>query len=212
MPKSKIDEICTLIDQLVGKLTDFRNEVWEDLIDIKPEDTPAIKRHAEKMETLNHLIEKSKDNLDSIRYILSNFESGVQGIKTVKEKDNSKQYLGESTYSLNKNLTHRKPSEIRFRGEVYFANNWNHLFEWLIKRILALNLVPVENILEDKYLWGRKRHYFSDSPSGLRKPKSVGQNIWMETNLSANAFRDIAQHLLEKVGIPPDEVRIKLRR
>ena len=114
MINSKVSEICTLIDQLLGKLTDFRNEVWEELIDIKPEDTPAIKRHADNMETLNHLIKKSKDNLDSIRYILSNFESGVQGSKTVKEPDNRKRYLGESTYSLNKNLTNRKPSEIRW--------------------------------------------------------------------------------------------------
>lgn len=114
--------------------------------------------------------------------------------------------------SLKDDLAGRKPFLIRFRGVVYHGSNWNEVFPWLASRIISMGKISDKELIEDNYFRGSTRYYFSDNYETMWMPHKVSDTIWMETNLSANAFRDIAQHLLEKVGIPPDEVRIKLRR
>ena len=49
-----------------------------------------------------------------------------------------------------------------------------------------------EEFLEDKFMQGKTRKYFSRNEASLRNPEKIKEsNIFVETNLSANSIRDM---------------------
>jgi len=111
-----------------------------------------------KITPLENLVKKSRQDLDSIRYILHNLEVPIESYF-----DNRIKLSGDS-YNLDRNLTSHKPSEIRFRGNVHFAKNWNQVIPWLASEIISLKVFTEEELVKDKaFFWEKKTLFFGQS-------------------------------------------------
>lgn len=111
-----------------------------------------------------------------------------------QEIHNHVRLSGEGIDYTNKTVT-----GVIFQGKRYSVSKWRDAFE------LVLELVRGE--AEERFeataatLIGRKRPYFSDDPSLLRKAALVkGTNLYFETNLSANHMSRVAFELVERLG------------
>jgi len=196
----QVNDICSLIDVLRNQLNSLKIEIQNSSIS---DDDQIYARIA----PLKDLIRNSRQDLDSIRYILSNFE------KPIESNYDGSIKLSNEDYFFSPYITGHKPREIRFRGKIYFANNWNQMFPWLAAEIISVAEFSEEDLAQDKAFYGKKCHYFSVNPKELSKDSiKVGKNIWMETKLSAKQFKEIIWFLLRKADIMPGEVEIVLRR
>lgn len=205
-----IAEISEMANQLKEKLNLLRNEIWEELMDISPDDTYSIENHAGKMKSLNATIDEYERYHIQLIDKLKNYTINTEKMKVIECNNLNNQ--DNPLFSLREYLRDHKPYMIRFRGKSHYRNNWNEVFTWLASEVISLKQFTEQELVNDKIFWGNKRHYFSFDRSDLWKPEKVSDNVWMETNLSANGFRDVMVNLLNKAGISIDEVEIELRR
>lgn len=57
----------------------------------------------------------------------------------------------------------------------------------------------------------RKENIFRKNKGDLRKPKLVGNKIYVETNISSNGIRNLLLKLLKKYGYKTNEFKVYLR-
>lgn len=62
-----------------------------------------------------------------------------------------------------------------------------------------------------KIMNGKKNKYFSTTPEGIRKPEKVSNIIYIETNMSGNAIRNLIVKILKQYGIKAGNYKVYFR-
>lgn len=118
----------------------------------------------------------------------------------------------EISYNLYENFTHKCPAAFAIVGTKVEARQWKDVL-LLTCEILAKNDYDKFNsFVSDPAMQGKKVNYISKTGEQMRKPvKLNNHNIYIETNMSANAIRNLIVKLLKRYEIKITDYQIYLR-
>ena len=77
--------------------------------------------------------------------------------------------------------------------------------------LLALDEKKFLNFENVSEMNGKKNMYFTTNPSNMMKPKNVSGKIYIETNQSSNAIRNLLVKLLKKYQFKISEYKVYFR-
>ncbi|MCF6095294.1 hypothetical protein L1765_15155 [Microaerobacter geothermalis] len=139
--------------------------------------------------------------------------------KTVPDAEKSlpdyEQYRVDNNieHTLYENFSHKRPFAFEFEGRKVMVDTWIDMLIKTAEILFKKDRAKIESFANDEDMNGRKMRYFSlHDKSGMRKPVQLaGEELYIETNLSANSIRNIIVKMLQKYGIKITEFKIYLR-
>lgn len=116
-------------------------------------------------------------------------------------------------YEVMTDFCHMKPAAFSLDGIRYPARLWKLVLLKTCELLWKKNHNIFEDFLEDKFMQGKTRKYFSVDNSDMTRPELInGTDIFVETNLSANNVRDVIIKMLDKYRIPHVAYKIYLSK
>ena len=117
------------------------------------------------------------------------------------------------SYDIMKDFRYTKPAAFSLDGEKISARQWKLLLLYTCKLLYEKNPNLFREFINDKFMQGKTRTYFSKSSMGMAKPERIeNTDIYVETNLSANGVRDLIVRMLERYRMPFAAYRIFLSK
>lgn len=116
-------------------------------------------------------------------------------------------------YNLMTDFRYMRPAAFSLDGVRYPARLWKLVLLKTCELLWEKNHSIFENFVDDKFMRGKTRTYFSRDKETMGKPELVnGTEIFVETNLSANSIRDLIVKMLDKYRIPHATYQIYLSK
>ena len=116
-------------------------------------------------------------------------------------------------YNLMTDFRYMKPAAFSLDGVRYPARLWKLVLLKTCELLWEKNSNIFTEFVEDKFMQGKTRTYFSVDKSIMAKPELInGTEIFVETNLSANSIRDVIVKMLDKYRIPHAAYQIYLSK
>ena len=166
----------------------------------------------EYMEELKILSRELTEILENSIYSENEEETDDEKIRhSIK---NYEQYRVDETmsHSLYGTFRHKRPCAFVLNNNKVEANSWKEI---LLKTCEILDTMDEKRFLKiiiDKKVQGRKNLLISESPKALRSPEKIGKsNVFIETNLSADAVKNLLKKILKEFEIPLTKYSIFLR-
>lgn len=142
-------------------------------------------------------------------------EDDMEFLEDDQKKINYEEYRVDETvpYDLMKDFCYTKPAAFSLDGIRYPARMWKQLLVKICEILNQKNNKIFEEFLEDKFMQGKTRKYFSRNEASLWNAEKIkGSNIFVETNLSANSTRDMVMKMLDKYRIPYAAFKVYLSK
>ena len=79
------------------------------------------------------------------------------------------------------------------------------------KYLMKVDEDKFKQIIRKPRLNGRKSDYFSTDKEFMRRPVHIGCGVYIETNMSANAIRNLTLKLLKEFNIPTNSFKVYLK-
>lgn len=143
------------------------------------------------------------------------FEDEIETPFTSDKRINYEDYRVDESiaYGLMTDFRYMKPAAFSLDGVRYPARLWKLVLLKTCELLWSKNQIVFEDFINDKFMQGKTRDYFSMDNSGMTKPELLeGTNIFVETNLSANNIRDVIVKMLDKYRIPHAAYQIYLSK
>ncbi len=102
------------------------------------------------------------------------------------------------------NVTGEKPRKLIILDMEYSVNSWKDFLRELCKQLYELDAQVFESFTKHKDFEGRERRVISSSIDGLISPFRLSHNIFVETNLNANALLNYCKLIAEKYDVQND--------
>lgn len=116
-------------------------------------------------------------------------------------------------YDLMTDFRYMKPAAFSLDGIRYPARLWKLVLLKTCELLWKKNNSVFESFVNDKFMQGKTRIYFSNNKDNMVKPELIkGTEIYVETNLSANSIRDMIIKILDKYRIPHAAYQIFLSK
>ena len=116
-------------------------------------------------------------------------------------------------YDIMNDFCYKKPAAFSIDGEKYSARLWKSVLLKTCELLYAKNKKIFEEFLNDKFMQGETRIYFSENEKLMSNPEQIKEtNIFVETNLSANGIRDLIVKMLDQYRIPHAAYKIYLSK
>ena len=116
-------------------------------------------------------------------------------------------------YGLMTDFRYMKPAAFSLDGVRYPARLWKLVLLKTCELLWEKNHSLFEEFVNDKFMQGKTRTYFSMDNNIMAKPELIkGTEIFVETNLSANSIRDVIIKMLDKYRIPHAAYQIFLSK
>lgn len=117
--------------------------------------------------------------------------------------------LNQFNLSEDYNFTGEKIKSFILMGQTYPINSWKEFYRILSQNLYDLAPDIFNSFFSDgDFIDGRK--LISDKMGDLRNPLKVTDNIYLESNLSAESIVNMARLILRKYDIEEDEVVVNL--
>lgn len=196
-----IDDVMNRINEKIGRAYSNR-------------DFLTIEKYTGLGKTIN-FYETKIDKMINLTTIEENqiFEEDTEG-SNVKILPNYEEFIVDNNveHSLYENFTHIRPFAFRInKSELVEAKTWQ---EVLIKTCDMLISVDEEKFLSfenKKHMNGKKNKYFSVKSECIRKPELVGDKLYIETNMSGNAIRNLIIKILKEFDIKIGDYKVYFR-
>lgn len=155
---------------------------------------------------------KVQDKIYSLILTLNMTESQEEigtDVEQIKIPFYGKYIEGHKTeHTLYENLTFKKPFGFKFNDQhIIRINTWTELLVRVSEYLIAKDEQKFLEFENNPSMNGRKKH-FSYKSNSLRSPKKVSDKIYIETNQSGNATRDIIIKMLKAYDIDIKELKI----
>jgi len=112
------------------------------------------------------------------------------------------------TRRASESYTGKSVSAFTLRGKRYEVKSWKDMLIRICNIVYGEQRDKFERVLT---LRGRKKPYFTKNPKELRAPKRIpGTDVYVETNLSANAIVELSRKILSLLGYNENEFSIEL--
>jgi hypothetical protein len=165
-----------------------------------------INQYEQKLEQIIGLLE-IEDPIENIEDV----EHG--GKKTVNSPDYSVYYVDTNIeHTLYENFTHKRPYGFQIGNqEKIKVKTWQEMLIKICEILITVDENKFVSFEHNPKMNGKKRKYFSKNDKGMKKPKSIGDKIFIETNISANSIRNLVVKLLKEYGYKSSEFKVYLR-
>lgn len=118
----------------------------------------------------------------------------------------------EVVHTLRESFTYTRPAAFELRERRMETRTWQAMLVNTCEILLGLDMERLMSFETDPAMRGRKQKMFSSDPTNMRKPiKIENSNLYVETNMSANAIRNLIIKMLQKYNIKPSEYKVYLR-
>lgn len=189
---SKYVEMSKVVSELYSNITECAKEYGIDVSDNQGREISEIE-------------EKANESLED--------EFNVS--YSIEKRINYEDYRVDENiaYGLMTDFCHMKPAAFSLDGVRYPARLWKLVLLQTCELLWEKNQSIFEDFVEDKFMQGKTRNYFSIDNRGMNKPELIkGTDIFIETNLSANNIRDVIIKMLDKYRIPHAAYKIYLSK
>lgn len=142
-------------------------------------------------------------------------EDDMEFLEDDQKRINYEEYRVDETvaHDLMTDFRYTKPAAFSLDEIRYPARMWKQMLVKICEILYQKNNKIFEEFLEDKFMQGKTRKYFSRNEASLRNPEKIkGSNIFVETNLSANSTRDMVMKMLDKYRIPYTAFKVYLSK
>lgn len=143
----------------------------------------------------------------------SKTETFLQSPEEVKSPVDYAQYRVDSNkpHLLDENFTHARICAFLFRKVKIAVNDWTDALITLCNKIAQISPDFFSSLVNSSDFQGRKVQYFSFTYVEKRSIKILGTNVYVWTNLSANAIAKLIENILTAFGENPNEFYVYLR-
>ncbi len=115
-------------------------------------------------------------------------------------------------HTLHEDFTYTRPAAFEFGSERVEVRTWRQMLIKTCEMLIALDQERFNDFKNDPNMQGRKKKIFSTNPANSRKPyKLKDSELYVETNQSANAIRNLIIKMLQKYNLRPSEFKVFLR-
>lgn len=142
-------------------------------------------------------------------------EDDMEFLEDDQRRINYEEYRVDETvaHDLMTDFRYTKPAAFSLDEIRYPARMWKQMLVKICEILYQKNNKIFEEFLEDKFMQGKTRKYFSRNEASLRNPEKIkGSSIYVETNLSANSTRDMVMKMLDKYRIPYAAFKVYLSK
>lgn len=181
----------------------------------------VIERKFDELSKLGKMAETLSSHEDKLMQILSVLE--IESDEDFESTDESEEKRGLPNYdeyvvdnkvehTLYENFTHIRPFGFKINDDKLIeAKTWQ---EMLIKTCELLIAIDKDKFLafeNNKSMNGKKNKYFSKDESIIRKPGSIGNEMFIELNQSSNSIRNFIMKLLKEYGFKVGDYKVYYR-
>ncbi|MBE6054297.1 MAG: HNH endonuclease, partial [Clostridium sartagoforme] len=126
-------------------------------------------------------------------YPVSNFsfEDGNNSIFSLEDEDD---------------FTNTKVEKFVFRDENIKVRNWTDLYENVCSILYELNHLPFIRLTKKEFSQEYLNKRFSTGPKGFRHPFKIGNNVYIEKNLSTESKLQTLRIIFDEYGIDYNEL------
>jgi len=118
----------------------------------------------------------------------------------------------EVVHNLHEDFTYTRPAAFEFKGERVEVRTWQQMLIKTCEMLMAFDRERFVNFENDPTMQGRKQKLFSTNPANNRNPhKLKDSELYVETNLSANAMRNLVIKMLQKYSLKTSDYKVYLR-
>jgi len=168
------------------------------LLDLASELTELEKDISTKISTFDALL-RDKDNSDNGKASASDTEMFLQ--------------MNGVPKSLRDPFTFTSPCGMKLTKSIAFqAKNWRVLFMRFCEALYDMNSQLFESFSAMPEMNGTRCPHFSTSSSGFRSIGSIHGKMYVETNMSANGFRDLMMKCMKIYELPINDALIYIKK
>lgn len=109
------------------------------------------------------------------------------------------------------NVTGREVCELTILSEKISVNSWKKFFEQICKKLYEYDAGIFSSLTKHKDFKGRSRRIITSNENELRSPCKVGQGVYIEQNLSANAILNYSKLIVDKYDEFENEISYRLK-
>lgn len=172
-------------------------------IQINKRDFTTVHKYTELAEHISRY-EKDLFNIinnlepESKTYMSESEFDKVEDIKTIPDYESYTVDFNIS-HTLYEDLTHKRPHSFEFNNERYEVRTWQDVLLKTCEILFLNDEAKFMQFLKDPKMNGKKVRYFSLSEEEMRKPIKINNtNLFVETNMSANAVRNLIIKMLQQ--------------
>lgn len=120
----------------------------------------------------------------------------------------------EEPHSLREDFTYRRPHGFILDGKgLSGIATWQRLYELVCQQLFMKDRDRFYNFVDHpSFVSNRGNRTVSRNEHDLRQAMPIADDLFIESNLSANGLRDLMARLLAAYGIPTDHMQIFLRQ
>lgn len=176
----------------------------------------TIRKHYDE---LAELIASYEEKIDSTIVLLAldnplpdSLDDSLEEVERRKIPDYS-QYTVDTNvvHTLMEDFTHKRPNGFRFRGEQFYAETWVDMLKQTTELLMNINKNKIMSFESNPSMNGKIAKYFSSTPDLMRKPISIQNGMYLETNQSANTIRNTILKMLRAYGFTMNDYQVFLR-
>jgi len=118
----------------------------------------------------------------------------------------------ENSYSLadDHNYTSERIDSFVFLDKEYKVKNWIDFYKQISEILFYLDPNIFSSFLDDEDFKGKSRNYISNNKEELCRYIKIGENIFIETNFSAETIVNLVRTMFKKYEFEEDELIIKI--
>lgn len=173
----------------------------------------------DRVRNLVNLAESINKLESEIDIYLDLLDTGVAEDEVVDE-DEEERFVGVTDYaqytvdhnvahSLYDDFKHVRPYGFALgEGRLYQVSAWKEMVVLLCQHLNRAKPGILDTFPKDRSMNGRKNAYFAVTPEGLREPKEITKSLFLHSNQSANALRNLMLKILLKFGVKPSEMKV----
>lgn len=203
-----LDLLMDTIDDVMNKINDKIGQAYSN------RDFSTV----EKYTTLGKAINTYETKIDEIINFTRIEENEI--IEEDTEETNNKilpnyeEYVVDNKieHTLYENFTHIRPFGFRInKSELIEARTWQEVLIKTCEELFSVDEEKFFSFESKKNMNGKKNKYFSIKTDGIRKPEIIGDKLYIETNMSGNAIRNLIIKILKEFDIKISDYKVYFR-
>jgi len=120
----------------------------------------------------------------------------------------------EVPHSLDEEFTYKRPHGFILEGQAATGiTTWRRLYDLLCRQLLRRDPSLFHALVDHpEFVTNQGKRRFARDEAGMNSPSLIGDGVYAEVCMSANAFRDQIRRLLAVFEIPGDQLKLFLRQ
>lgn len=218
---TRISKIKIALEQLSEDLLALSDDMW---LSIDHNDSEALdfgyrlkKEYNQQVDTFSKVVQNIGSTLAQFENIsiLNESSTPIHDAGHDELKIKNFEYKENQAHSINEDFCYKRPCGMKLENQIYEGlNTWKAIYRTTLKHLSKKSLDIFNQLPESGFAKGRRKDkvYVARTPTNSMKcPEKFAEELYFETNLSANSIRDSIHKLLTIFSIPDSEIVFYLR-